>query len=85
MNGIYDSGFNQSDWYALRNALLAIEHHNGEGECKDFEALSIELKSSSIGIYLQQALIERNQNAFQKAAELLVPEEKNRWLAIWKS
>ena len=85
MSGTYDSGFNQSDWYALRDALLAIEHHNGEGECKNYESLSEELKSCSIGIYLHKALKERDQNAFQKAAELLVPEEKNRWLAIWKS
>jgi len=84
-DGLYNSGYERSDWYKLKEAVLKASNVNSKGKHEIFDELPEHLRASEIGDLVYQAVYLGHKKAAQKAAKLLTDNSNNEWLILQKS
>jgi len=85
MNGTYNSGLPQKEWYLLKDALLGASYHKGNIECKWYMDLPEHLKEHEVGKLIYDALYKNDGHALDKAAKIMAGGSDKAWLDLEKS
>lgn len=82
---MYNSGYEQEDWYTLKKAVLFASNTNSKGKYELFDSLPEHLRISEVGDLIYQTVYLGHKKSALKAAKILTGNADKPWLILEKS